>query len=235
MEGDALVLRAFCAQIRRPGEGAADAEVGVAVETAGDREQLGPGERLLIVLEALGLRPRRDLRDQLGAERFLRGRALVREHAHREHDQDRRDDRHRPPGQPALGTNVDERHRDQQHETQGRDADRAEDHRRRPFEDPQQVEEEVEVPVGPRDEVDRSRIGRSVEQLAEPAGSRAGVIARRRVLPDDRQADDHHDDDQRHDRVVEHRVREERLPALLHVGLVLLVDAAALGDPIARH
>ena len=49
-------------------------------------------------------------------------------------------------------------------------ADRAEDHRLRPLEDPEQVEEEVEVPVGPRDEADRSRVGRLVVELPEPAG-----------------------------------------------------------------
>ena len=100
----------------------------------------------------------------------------------------------------------------------------------RPLEDPQQVEEEVEVPIGPRDEVDRARVGRRVVELAEPARLAGVVVARRRVLPDDREPDDHADDDERHDRVVPHRVREERLPALLDVLLVLLEDPAALDD-----
>ena len=34
---------------------------------------------------------------------------------------------------------------------------------------------------------------------------------------------------------MEHRVREERLPALLDVLLVLLEDALPLGDPVASH
>ena len=44
-----------------------------------------------------------------------------------------------------------------------------------------------------------------------------------------------HDDDERHHRVVEHRVRVERLAALLDVLLVLLEDAAALDDAVAGH
>src|SRR5262249_36134594 len=41
------------------------------------------------------------------------------------------------------------------------------------------------------------------------------------------EGDDHDDDDEAHHRVVEHREREERLPALLDVLLVLRVLGAA--------
>ena len=58
-----------------------------------------------------------------------------------------------------------------------RDPDRAEDHRVRPLEDPQQVEEEVEVPVGARDEVRRARVGLVAVERAEPAGAGPGVVA----------------------------------------------------------
>jgi hypothetical protein len=47
------------------GEAAAGAEVRVAVETAGDREESRAADRLLIAGEALRLRPRRHLREQL--------------------------------------------------------------------------------------------------------------------------------------------------------------------------
>ena len=115
-----------------------------------------------------------------------------------------------------------------------RDADRPEDDRLRPLEDPQQVEEEVEVPVRARDEADRARVGRGVVELAEPPRRGARVVARNRPLPDDREPDDHDHDDERHDRVVEHRVGVERLPARLDVLLVLLEDAPPLDDAIAQ-
>src|SRR3954469_3191330 len=91
LEVDPLVLRAFRSEIGRAEVRAAVAEVGVAVQTARDREQLRPGDRLLVPREALLLRPRRHMPDQLGAESLLRGRALVREDAHRDDDEDRRD------------------------------------------------------------------------------------------------------------------------------------------------
>jgi hypothetical protein len=47
-----------------------------------------------------------------------------------------------------LHAHVDEREDQQQDQADRRDPDRGEDHRLRPLEDPQQVEEEVEVPVG---------------------------------------------------------------------------------------
>ena len=55
-----------------------------------------------------------------------------------------------------------------------RDADRPEDDRLRPLEDPEQVEEEVEVPVGRRDGAHRPGVGGLVVQLPEPA--RLGAV-----------------------------------------------------------
>ena len=104
-----------------------------------------------------------------------------------------------------------------------RDPDRSEDHRVRPLEDPEEVEEEVEVPVRARDEARRSRVGLVAVQRAEPPRLGAGVVARDRPLPDAGEPDDHDDHDQAHHRVVEHRVREERLPRLLDVLLVARV------------
>src|ERR671930_819513 len=60
LERDALVLRALRSQFGRTWEPAAGAEVGVAVETARDREEVRPGDRLLVLREPLLLRPRRD-------------------------------------------------------------------------------------------------------------------------------------------------------------------------------
>src|SRR4029450_93000 len=71
--------------------------------------------------------------------------------------------------------------------------------------------------------------------LPEPAG----VLVRRpfvgRELPDERERDDEGDHDQAHHRVVEHRVRVERLPALLDVLLVPLVLRPALLEAPRRH
>ena len=78
------------------------------------------------------------------------------------------DHRDRSMREPALPAPVDERDREQQDDAERRDPDRPEDDRLGPLEDPQQVEEEVEVPVRPRDERDRPRIG-----LFGVAGSRS--------------------------------------------------------------
>src|SRR5439155_22312798 len=58
LEGDALVLRAFIAQVRRAEVVAADAKVGVAVEAADDGEELRAPNRLGVAGEVLLLRPR---------------------------------------------------------------------------------------------------------------------------------------------------------------------------------
>ena len=133
-------------------------------------KSLRAGDRLRVVREPFLLRPGRDVPDDLRAERLLRRRALVGQHAHRDDGEDRGDQRDRAPQRAAaprgvsmngIATSSDQADR--------RDADRAEEHRLRPLEDPEQVEEEVEVPVGPRNEADRARVGGIVEQLAEPA------------------------------------------------------------------
>ena len=125
------------------------------------------------------LTQRRHVGDHLGGERLLRRRALPGQHRHREDDEHRGDDGDRPPRQPPLAAHVVERQRDQQHEQDRRHADRAEEHRVRPLEDPEQVEEEVEVPVRPRDEVRRPRVGRRGVLRAEQALVQAVVMRRR--------------------------------------------------------
>src|SRR6185369_9880369 len=91
LEGDALVLRTLGGQVGRAEQRAADAVVGVAVEAAGGRKELGAGYGLWRKL--LGLDPVRHVGQELGAERLLRRGALVRQHAHRERDEDGADDR----------------------------------------------------------------------------------------------------------------------------------------------
>src|SRR6185437_13260422 len=93
LEGDAEVLRADVREHRGAEVVAAVGLVGVAVQAARLGEQLAAGERVLVVREALILRPGRDVADDLAAEGLLRRRALVREDAHRDDDQRRRDER----------------------------------------------------------------------------------------------------------------------------------------------
>ncbi len=119
-----------------------------------------------------------DRAERLARERLLRRRALVGEGAHRDHGQDRDHDRHRPPRQPPLAPHVHERQREHQHHDDRRDPDRPQDHRVRPLEDPEQVEEEVEVPVGPRDEARRPRVG-LVASRAARASRRPSRCGRR--------------------------------------------------------
>ena len=211
-------LRALGAQIRRAEVGRARAEVGVAVEAAGLREERrardrGRRSRSPASSPSSGRAPATSL-----ASALLRGRALVGE---------RRPSRSRPGSRPRSRPAAASSRRSRRRSRNGsassrimhdrRDPDRAQDHRVRPLEDPQQVEEEVEVPVGPRHEA-RRRPGRPCRRRAARAspalGARVSPVV---VLPDDGEPDDHDHDDQAHHRVVEHRVREERLPALLDV------------------
>ena len=173
-KADALVLRAFRGQVRvrRGCSGRRRCRCGSSRSRA--RRRASRRRSPARYPEALLLRPSSDVADQLRAERLLRGRALVGEHAHREHDEDRGDERDRPPQRPPLGAHVDERHREQQDQQDGRDPDRPEDDRRRPLEDPQQIEEEVEVPVGPRDEADGARVGRARRRASR--ASREAVL-----------------------------------------------------------
>src|SRR4051812_16487417 len=125
LERDALVLRPLGAQVRRAELRAAGVEISVAVETPGGREQQGSGDgllRQLLLLHPAGYRG-----FQLGAERFLRRRALVREDAHGERHEDRGNDRDRTPQQPALRPHVEERDREEQDQQDRRNPDRAED------------------------------------------------------------------------------------------------------------
>ena len=204
----------------------------MALKAAGDGEELGAFDGFGVVGEALRLGPHRHQHDRLRGERLLRGRASVRQRPHRDHDDDRRDDRHRPPAQPALTAEVDERQGDRDPEQDVRDSDRAEHDRVRPFEDPEQVEEEVEVPVRPRHEVRRARVG--LLGVVRPQQARI-LRAVGGEVPDAGEADDHEDDEQAHHRVVEHRVGEERLPGALDVLLVALVLGAARLDAPTRH
>src|SRR3954447_19358981 len=75
-----------CAEVGTPGT-----EIGVAGSAPRAREDGRPGDCLLVVLEALLRCPARDRLHHLARERLLRPRALVGEDAHREDDEDRRD------------------------------------------------------------------------------------------------------------------------------------------------
>ena len=155
-------------------------------------------------------------RTELRAERLARRRALPGEDAHRDHGQDGRDHGDRAARWPPLAAAVVERQPDQEDEADRRDPDRRDEDRLRPFEDPEEVEEEVEVPVGTRDEVCRPRVGGLGVERAEDARLHAVRVP----VPDRRQADDPEHDDEAHDRVVPHGGGEERLPLLLRVVLV---------------
>src|SRR5256885_6595069 len=81
--------------IRRPPSSPLFPSTPLSRSAADGREELRPRDRLLVVLEALPLRPGRHRRERLAPERLTRCRTLVREDAHREHGQDRRHDRDR--------------------------------------------------------------------------------------------------------------------------------------------
>src|SRR5262245_35960763 len=74
LESDALVFRPLGGQVRRPEQRAADAVVGVAVQTARGREELGAGNGLR--RKVLGLDPVGHLCQELGAQGLLRCCAL---------------------------------------------------------------------------------------------------------------------------------------------------------------
>src|SRR5215813_8091304 len=65
LEGDPLVLRALCTEVGRTEVVTTDAEVGVTIETADDREELRPLDGHRVVRETLLLRPRRHVREVL--------------------------------------------------------------------------------------------------------------------------------------------------------------------------
>ena len=146
-----------------------------------------------------------------------------REGRHRDDGQDGRDHRNRPPRRSPLAAPVVERQADEEDGVRWSYADGGDDDRLGPLEDPQEAVEEVEVPVGARDEIGRCRIGGlGVEQPEDARLDPVGV-----PVPDHGQADDHEHDDESHDRVVQHREGVERLPLLLDVVLVPRVLLAA--------
>ena len=150
-----------------------------------------PRRRPPVVGEALTLRPGGHGLHDLAGEGLLRRRALVRQDAHRDDDQDGGDHRNRAAREPALHAPVEERKQERDDQQDRGDPDGAEDHGVGPLEDPQEVEEEVEVPVGPRHEVRRARIGRlgvtRPEQARVTAAAGLGILAGG-VVPDERRA-----------------------------------------------
>src|SRR5919109_3707299 len=80
------------AEIGRAQVGGTRAQIRVARRAAGLGEDSRAGESRLVVLEALALGPLRHRRDDLAGERLPRRRALVGQHAHRQHDEHGRDD-----------------------------------------------------------------------------------------------------------------------------------------------
>src|SRR5436309_5948803 len=82
-------LRAFGTEVGRTLVRAAGAEVRVAGRAARAREDLRARDRLRVSCEPLPLRPARHRLYDLARERLLPGCALVRQHAHRAHDEDR--------------------------------------------------------------------------------------------------------------------------------------------------
>jgi len=107
-------------------------------------------------------------------------------------------------GRAPLGIAVVERQEHQQDEADRRDADRRHRREDRRLDHPQQLEEEEEVPLRPRNVGRRGRVGLRTELGAEDQGHR-----------DD---GDHHDDG--HRPVLGYRVREERLPLRLEEGVL---------------
>ena len=138
-------------------------------------------------------------------------RAEVGQVAHRDDREDAGDRRDRPPLGPPLRPAVDERQQDQQDHADRRHADRRERRQDRRLDHAQQLEEEEEVPLGPRHVGRRRRVGLRAQLGAET----------------ERHHDDRQQHDARHHRVLGHRVGEERLPlrlqqrVLAEVGLLL--------------
>ena len=128
-----------------------------------------------------------------------RGGAEVGQVGHRDDRQDAGGGRDRPALGAPLGPAVVERQQQQQDHADRRDPDRRDRDQLRRLDHAQHLEEEEEVPLGPRHVGGRGRVGLRPLLGAEH----------------DRHHDDHGDDDQRHRRVLQHRVGEERLALLL--------------------
>jgi len=230
LELDAEIARADRRQVRGAEVGAARAGVRVAGRAARGCEELRT--RQCAHRQVLGGSPPRHILDHLRRQRLLGGRALPRQHAHGDDRQDGGDHRHWPGRGPSHAAAIEERQPDQQDERDRRHTNRAEEHRLRPLEDPEQVEEEVEIPVGPRHKARRAGIGRRIDlRPQDPLVGRIVNHPPRGPLPDRREPDDHGHDDEAHDRVVEHRVRVEGLPPRLDVGLVADELRPRLVDP----
>src|SRR5579871_6285727 len=82
LEEDPVVLRALGREVRSAQVVVPGAEVGVAVQAPDLGEQPRPRDGDRVVLEALLLRPRRDVLQLLRAESLLRDRAAVGEDCH---------------------------------------------------------------------------------------------------------------------------------------------------------
>ncbi len=126
-------------------------------------------------------------------------RAEHREVGHRGDGGDGADHRDRALERVALRAAVVERQQEQQHQADRGDADRGEEHQLRRLDHAQQLEEEEEVPLGPR------RVGR---------GGRVRLRAQLGA-EEDRHQDDHDQRDRRHRAVLGDRVGEERLALAL--------------------
>src|SRR3954452_21532094 len=96
-------------EVRRAEVRAAGPEIRVTCGAAGAGEDDRAGDSVLVVLEGLALRPRGHCLDDLARKRLVRGRALVREHTHRQHDQHCRDHRDRSAQQAPLAPQIEER------------------------------------------------------------------------------------------------------------------------------
>ena len=86
-------------------------------------------------------------------------------------------------------------------------------------EDPKQVEQEVEVPVGTRHEARRPGSAGGGVLRAEEALVQSQWCGPTTSTSDDGKGDDHRPHDEAHHRVLEHRERVERLAAFLDVVL----------------
>ena len=147
-------------------------------------------------------------------------------------------DRDRAAGEPPLARAVDERHADQDDHERRRDDDRREQQQVRVLEQPQQLEQEEEVPLGARVVALDRGVGAVLVQRAEHAALAAVVDVdpvRRGEVPEAREPDDQEDEEAVRDDVVEQRVREEALPRPLLVAVLAQVPLAALAGGQPRH
>src|ERR1700753_1277520 len=181
-----------------------------ARDPGADVGQFGTGPVVAVLTQFVAgeaARPGHDLRPGLVLGRDLHvdlggrtpGRTGVGQVAHREDGEDPGGGRQRWTLRATLGAAVVERQQQEQDHADGRDADRRYGHQLRRFDDPQDLEEEEEVPLGARHVGGRRRV-----RLRTLGGAE-----------DQRHRDDRAEDDYYHRRVLQHRVGEQRLPFLL--------------------